>query len=127
MTMSEPDPRAWVQTVRRRVLVAAIVFAAWAVAIEARLVWLQVYQHDALESEAANQRNRTLAIDPRRGDIVDRHGRTLAISVDAVSICAIPRETADAAAIAAAVCGGLGNCTADERLTFVQTAEPVCM
>ncbi len=118
--MSEPAGRAWVRTVRTRVLVTAACFALWAVAIEARLVWLQVYQHDALEAEAATQRNRTLAADARRGDIVDRNGRTLAISVDAVSVCAIPKEIGDPAAVAAAVCRGLGDCTAEERQLFVQ-------
>ena len=36
--MKEVDPRAWQQTVRGRVLLAAALFAVWAVAIEARLV-----------------------------------------------------------------------------------------
>ncbi len=120
MTMHDPASGAWQKSVRNRVLVAAILFAAWAVAIEARLVWLQVYRHDALELEAATQRNRTLDVDPRRGDIVDRNGRMLALSVDAVSICAIPREIADPRAIAGAVCRALGNCTADERELFAQ-------
>jgi len=118
--MSDADSRTWQKTVRHRVLIAAVLFAVWAVAIEARLVWLQVYRHDAMLSEAAIQKNRTLTLDPRRGDIVDRRGRTLAISVDAVSICAIPNKIDDPAAVADAVCRGLGDCTAQERVQFVQ-------
>lgn len=118
--MSEPAGRAWQRTVRVRVLVMAACLAAWAGAIEARLVWLQVFERDALEAAAAKQRSRTLTADARRGDIVDRHGRTLAISVDATSICAIPKEIDDPAAVAAAVCTSLGDCTPDERRLFVQ-------
>ena len=51
-TMNEADPRAWQQTVRGRVLLAAALLAVWAAAIEARLVWLQVYQHEAMLAEA---------------------------------------------------------------------------
>jgi cell division protein FtsI (penicillin-binding protein 3) len=120
MTMSEPAARAWQTTVRDRVLIAAVLFAVWAVAIQARLVWLQVYQHDALQAEATSQKNRTLTLDPRRGDILDRRGRTLAMSVDAVSICAIPNKINRPAAVADAVCAGLGDCTAQERDLFVQ-------
>jgi len=118
--MSEPDSRTWQKTMRDRALIAAVLFAVWALAIQARLVWLQVYQHDAMLSEAAAQKNRTLTLDPRRGDIVDRRGRTLAISVDAVSICAIPSQTEHPEALADAVCLGLGNCTAQERDLFVR-------
>jgi len=118
--MSEPDSRTWQKTVRDRVLIAAILFAVWALAIQARLVWLQVYQHDAMLSEAASQKNREFTLDPRRGNIVDRRGRTLAISVDAVSISAIPSRVEYPEDLADAVCWGLGNCTAQERDRFVQ-------
>jgi len=118
--MSEPDSRTWQKTVRDRVLIAAILFAVWALTIQARLVWLQVFQHDAMLSEAASQKNREFTLDPRRGDIVDRRGRTLAISVDAVSISAIPSRVEYPEDLADAVCWGLGNCTAQERDRFVQ-------
>ena len=118
--MKEADPGAWQPTVRGRVLIAASLFAVWAVAIEARLVWLQVYQHEPLVAEANAQKDRTRTLNPRRGDIVDRHGRILATSVDAVSICGVPSAIDNPAAVAAAVCEGFGNCTAKERDLFVQ-------
>lgn len=118
--MTEPASRTWQKTIRDRVLIAAVLFGAWALVIEARLVWLQVYQHDAMETEATTQRNRTFTLDPRRGDIVDRRGRTLALSVDAMSICAIPSKIGEPKAVADAVCQALGNCTAEERGLFVQ-------
>jgi len=118
--MKEADPRAWQQTVRSRVLIAAALLAAWAAAIEVRLVWLQVYQHEALLAEAKEQKDRVRTVNPRRGDIVDRHGRMLAISVDAVSICGIPKAIGNPVAVVNAVCESLGNCTARERELYVQ-------
>ena len=90
--MKEADPRAWQQTVRGRVLLAAALFAVWAVAIEARLVWLQVFRHEAMLAEAKEQKDRKVTLNPRRGDIVDRSGRLLAISVDAESVNADPSK-----------------------------------
>ncbi len=110
-TMNEANPNAWQQTMRGRVLFAAALLAVWAVAIEARLVWLQVYQHEAMVAEASAQKDRTRTLMPRRGDIVDRHGRILAISVDAVTICGMPKKIDDPAAVVNAVCEGLGDCT----------------
>jgi cell division protein FtsI/penicillin-binding protein 2 len=90
--MKDTDPRAWQHTVRSRVLIAAGLFVVWALAIEVRLVWLQVYQHDAMLAEATEQKDREVVLNPRRGDIVDRNGGLLAISVDADSINANPSK-----------------------------------
>src|SRR5438128_7739513 len=46
---------AWRATVRRRSVVAAVVFATWAVGIEARLVTLQIYErteHDSRDRKS---------------------------------------------------------------------------
>jgi cell division protein FtsI/penicillin-binding protein 2 len=118
--MNVADPNAWQQRVRGRVLCAAALLAVWAAAIGVRLVWLQVYRHDALLAEAKEQRDRVRTVNPRRGDIVDRHGRMLAISVDAVSICGMPKEIEDPAAVVDAVCQALGNCTPRERDVYAQ-------
>jgi len=118
--MADTSERPWNATIRQRALVAAILFAAWGVAIEARLVYLQVYQHDALRIRAQNQANRTTTVEPRRGDIVDRHGRTLALSVDADSICAVPSRIDDPAAVLDAVCWVLGDCTDKERHDYLE-------
>jgi cell division protein FtsI (penicillin-binding protein 3) len=113
--MAETSDRPWNATVRERVLVAAILFAVWGVAIEARLVYLQVYQHDVLQARAQGQVNRSSKLEPRRGDIVDRNGRTLALSVDAATIYGVPSQVEDPAAVLEAVCWVLGDCTAQER------------
>jgi len=118
--MKEADPRAWQRALRGRVLIAAALFAVWAGCIQARLVWLQVSQHRAMLAEANAVKDRTRVVRPRRGDIVDRHGRLLATSVDAVSICAIPKEINDPAAVVRAVCEALGDCSAKEREQLAQ-------
>ena len=98
----------------------ALGVAAWAVAIEGRLVWLQIYRHEALSSAASNQHWRTLVLPARRGDIVDRNGHTLAISVEADSIVADPGQVTSASETAAAVCDALVACDTDERDAFAR-------
>jgi cell division protein FtsI (penicillin-binding protein 3) len=110
----------WRPTLRRRVLVAAALLVAWTLAIEARLVHLQVVQHDDLRARAERQQMRTVATPAKRGEIRDRHGRVLAYSVDADSIYAVPTEVANAPAAAAALCGALDDCTPRERETLVE-------
>jgi len=96
-------------------MAAAGVLVLWVVAIEARLVVLQVMQHDQLVARAERQQMSTLAAPAKRGEIFDRHGRLLAYSVDADTIYAVPTEITDAARTAAALCGALDDCTTKMR------------
>ncbi len=64
----------------------------WAVAIEARLVQLQVFQHDELETKARRHQQQRVPLEATRGDILDRNGEMLAYSVDARSIIADPES-----------------------------------
>ena len=82
----------WRDIVRRRLLVTAGVMALWGIAIEARLVQLQVFRHDVLVERALRQRLRTIPTHPKRGEIVDRGGQILAYSVDADTIVAVPAD-----------------------------------
>ncbi|MCX6537536.1 MAG: penicillin-binding protein [Acidobacteria bacterium] len=113
--MSDPTDRAWQSTIRTRVLVAAAFFALWVVAIEARLVWLQVYRYDDFVARAAQQQKHLVDVPARRGDIVDRNGQTLALSVDAASICAVPKEVQDPDVALALICQAIGGCQPDEQ------------
>ncbi len=103
---------------KRRLVVAAAAILLWSVGIEARLVYLQVYRHDDLQARAERQQMRTIVAPAKRGEILDRKGRVLAYSVDADSIYAVPTEFADPKAAAAAVCGALDTCTADDRASL---------
>ena len=76
-----------------RVRLAAALGAFWALAIVGRLVYLQVVNHADLMLRAERQQLRTIPAPAKRGDIVDRHGRVVAMSADADSIYAVPSET----------------------------------
>jgi cell division protein FtsI (penicillin-binding protein 3) len=110
----QPDPN-WRPVLKRRLMAAAGVLVLWVVAIEVRLVWLQVMQYDQLVSRAERQQMSTLPAPAKRGEIYDRNGRVLAYSVDADTIYAVPTEINDAAKTAAALCGALDDCTARTR------------
>jgi cell division protein FtsI (penicillin-binding protein 3) len=108
-------PPDWRTTVRSRLLVGVCVLAVWTVSIEARLIYLQVFQHAEMVARAARQRENTLDAPARRGDIVDRNGRVVAYSVDADSIFADPSEIEDPTQAAAQLCRVLKGCDAAER------------
>ena len=96
-------------------MAAAGVLVLWVVAIEVRLIVLQVMQHDQLVARAERQQMSTLAAPAKRGEIFDRNGRLLAYSVDADTIYAVPTEITDAAKTAAALCTALDDCTRKMR------------
>jgi cell division protein FtsI (penicillin-binding protein 3) len=98
-------------TVARRLVVASAVFAFWTVVILARLLFLQIVRYDDLTTRAERQQLRTITAPAKRGDIVDRHGRLLALSVDADTIYAVPTEIDDANKTASSLCGALGDCS----------------
>jgi cell division protein FtsI (penicillin-binding protein 3) len=79
----------------RRALFVAIGLVAWMLAIGARLVQLQVTQHDDLTARARNQQLGAIETSPVRGQLLDRQGRELARSIDTESFFADPREILD--------------------------------
>jgi cell division protein FtsI (penicillin-binding protein 3) len=106
----------WRKTLNRRASIVAAVFMVWTIGIEARLVYYQVFRHEALSASARRQQARTNETPAKRGEILDRQGRLLAYSVDAESIYAVPSEIEDAPAVAAALCGALDDCSKAKRL-----------
>ena len=96
-------------------MAAAGALVLWVVAIEVRLIVLQVIQHDQLVARAERQQMSTLAAPAKRGEIFDRNGRLLAYSVDADTIYAVPTDITDATATAAALCTALDDCTKKMR------------
>jgi cell division protein FtsI (penicillin-binding protein 3) len=110
-----PAPFAWRQTLRSRLLVFAGVFAVWTIGIEARLVYLQVWEHREMVARAENQQNSTVEPAAKRGDILDRNGAVLAISVDADTIAADPAEIEDPVEAARLLCEALDDCGPERR------------
>src|SRR5687767_8564746 len=100
---------------KSRLMMAACALVLWVAGIEARLLTLQVIQHDDLVARAEKQQMSTLAAPAKRGEIFDRNGRLLAYSVDADTIYAVPTEITDATATAAALCTALDDCTRKMR------------
>jgi len=100
--------------------VAAAVFVLWTIGIEARLVYLQVISYQDLVNRAEKQQMRTPALPAKRGEIVDRHGRLLAYSVDADTIYAVPYEITNAAHTAAALCGVFDACSHKEQTALAE-------
>src|SRR5215510_6001500 len=105
--MTDRVDLSWRRTLKRRIVVAAAVCLAWAVAIEVRLVFLQVIEHDFLIKEAKKQQEDTLTLEPKRGDIFDRDGGMLASDVDADSVYAVPAKVEDPVRTVAEVCKAL--------------------
>src|SRR5438105_4023601 len=76
----------------RRILFVAIGLVLWMLAIGARLVQLQIHQHDDLASRARNQQLSSIETAPTRGQVLDRQGRELARSLDTESFYSDPSE-----------------------------------
>ena len=71
---------------RTRVLVAAaFVLFAFGLLVT-RLVWLQVFRHDELQTQAENNRIAVVPIVPNRGLIIDRNGIVLANNYSAYTL-----------------------------------------
>lgn len=105
----------WRSVVKRRAFCALAFVGIWAAVLEARLVRLQVFQHDALLAQATAQQQSQIKLEALRGDVRDRHGNLLAYSVQADSIGANPSQIKDPAATAAAICAALRDCTPKDR------------
>jgi penicillin-binding protein 2 len=71
---------------RTRVFAAAAFVLFCFGLLAARLVWLQVYRHDELQTQAENNRISVVPIVPNRGLIIDRNGVVLANNYSAYTI-----------------------------------------
>jgi cell division protein FtsI (penicillin-binding protein 3) len=110
-----PQPLSWRTTLQSRLMGVAIFFAVWTIGIEARLLYLQVVAHADLQARADRQQLEAIDVPAKRGEILDRHGRVLAYSVDADTIFANPRENEQAEKTATLVCGALNHCDSSMR------------
>jgi cell division protein FtsI (penicillin-binding protein 3) len=77
---------------RARVLFVALALIGWMFLIGARLVHLQVTQHEDLAARARKQQMGAIETSPTRGQLLDREGRELARSIDTESFFADPSE-----------------------------------
>ena len=118
--IAHEGPSPYDRRVRLRMMLLALGVGLWAGVIVVRLVQLQVLDRPKYELQAARQSERTINLDPRRGPIVDRHGRDLAVSVDVESIYAVPTDIEDPVRAAARLAGPLGLDAAARRTLVAQ-------
>jgi cell division protein FtsI/penicillin-binding protein 2 len=79
-SISRPDV-----SLSRALFVAAFI-GFWMLIVCARLVHLQFSQHERLANRARQQQQNAIDTSPQRGELLDRHGRQLAQSVQTVSL-----------------------------------------
>jgi cell division protein FtsI (penicillin-binding protein 3) len=104
----------------RRVYVLLAVMGIWGAAIGIRLYFLHVVYSDEFKERAERQQQRTLDLSPRRGNIYDRNGNELAVSIKVDSVFAVPSEIDDPAPIAARL-SSITNLNTQEILKKLST------
>lgn len=87
----------------RRILAVVCVAAGWFLLVLAKLVDLQVLQHEQLSAKATRQHVGSVDIPARRGHLIDRQGRELALSMQMDSIGIFSNHVSDPPAVAAAL------------------------
>src|SRR5581483_2531191 len=100
---------------RRHFVILTTFLGLWSTAVLARLVQLQVVQHEWFVKQARRQQEQTVEVSPVRGVIYDRNSRPLAMSVEVDSVFAVPAEIPDAKATARLLAPVLGMSAADLR------------
>jgi cell division protein FtsI (penicillin-binding protein 3) len=110
---------------RQRTSFVVLFIVLWMFAVGARLVYLQVFQHDSLSKRARQQQQATFEITGERGLILDRQGRELARSLEVDSFFAVPTEIDDprAAAQALSPLVGVDAATLEARLSKAKDAK----
>jgi cell division protein FtsI (penicillin-binding protein 3) len=98
----------------------ALILALWGAVVIGRLVQIQIAQGSRYRAKAQRQQERRVEIPGRRGSILDREGRELAVSVEAASIYAIPDDVQDPRSTAERLAAVLGV-PADELLDKLRT------
>jgi cell division protein FtsI (penicillin-binding protein 3) len=98
---------------RQRTSLVVLSIVVWMLLISARLIYLQVIQHDQLSERARRQQQSTVETNGVRGLILDRQGRELARSLDVDSFFAVPTDIVDTS-VAARQLAPLVGARADE-------------
>src|SRR5580704_352369 len=104
----------------RRLYFFGALLLLWIFVICFRLVRLQVVKYGDFVQRAQRQQNRSIPVEPRRGNIYDRNGYALAMSVDVDSVFAVPSEVHDPQTTAALL-GRVLDLDPQEIVTRIQT------
>ena len=106
---------------KRLHLLAQILYSL-ALAIFARLLYLQVFKHTDLKAMAVAQQEKLIDLREMRGTIFDSQRHPLAISVPVESVCVNPKRVLDAGT-AAAILGGALHLPEKELRTKIELAK----
>jgi len=85
---------------RLRILLVGVTFAVGFAVIGGKALLLQVYQGSWLSQKASDQVEDSLKAVGKRGAILDRRGREMAVSIDATSIAVRPAQVKDVESVA---------------------------
>ncbi len=77
---------------RTRILLVTGLLALWGALLGGRLFQVQVLEREEMVARAVRQREQRMTIPPRRGEIFDRKGRPLAMSILRDSLYAVPED-----------------------------------
>ncbi|WP_428262632.1 penicillin-binding transpeptidase domain-containing protein [Haliangium sp.] len=94
--------------VSTRIYIVGVILTAMFLGIAYRAYGLQIDQADKYRTKARRQHLRTVELPAPRGPILDIQGRELAVTADADSVYANPRQVSDANATARSVAAVLG-------------------
>jgi cell division protein FtsI (penicillin-binding protein 3) len=93
------------RVLRFRLILLCVWVALASTAVGARLYSLQIKNHARFTARATEQHQDEFTLQARRGALLDRHGRTLAVSLSTRSFYAHPKRVEDAEAAAAVLAG----------------------
>lgn len=94
---------------RNRTLVVAAFIACAFIGLVGRLAYVQIVKHDEYARLADNQHAKTIPLKPKRGPILDRSGKSLAVSSRAESLFALTSRVEDKDALARRLSPILGD------------------
>src|SRR6478735_1067825 len=83
------------QIANKRLYILLSFLLFWFLVICGRLVWLQIINYGDYTQRAAKQQQRSIEVSPVRGNIYDRRGNELAMTVNVDSVFAVPSEVPD--------------------------------
>jgi len=93
---------------RRRLYLLVCVTLAWSACMGYRLFDLQILRVSEMRGQARRQQEQVITLDARRGQLFDRRGREMAVSIEVDSVYAVPAEIEDPVSSAAALAPALG-------------------
>ncbi len=105
---------------KRRLLVVLIAVCIFVLLLILRLGYIQIVKHDEYGEDAFSQQTREIPLPAKRGDIQDRNGVKLALSVRSYDVWADPQKVKDKSKAALALSEILGM---DESLIFEKLSE----